>query len=373
MGIEVREAGTLPRRTMSQNTESTTWREIQVKGPHAQRRFLQQLNAVQQALQKASALQEKLSPETLPAQIFYRQNGRTPMFLLQGLSRVYENLELDDKLFPRLKLESKIIEDAFGAIDFWCVVAKKANLWSLPNLAQAASMKHFEACGRAWSWLEARDWVNHRYQEQDEEEEEFELTANLFARKLKKVDWLSPKKEHRELTHWLIEELTETQEKIAALDLSHIEHGLHEARRQVRWFSIYSSALTGGIVLDRDAKAPENWDTYLTKEIVENPFNKLAEPEEDDRPISIPAPLFYALSYVIDRLGAIKDRAQWTETMHHLIKTTGEHPEKSLQELMGDVYLEPQDATKLTTEIVTQVFERDRLLPRLIEALEAQQ
>jgi hypothetical protein len=356
---------------VSQNTptEAAPWKEIQVKGPHSQRRFLRQLATIQQTLQLASALPERLNVDSLSAQIFYRKNGRTPMFVLQGLSRIYENLELDDKLFERLRLESKIVEDAFGAVDFWWVTANKAAAWSLPSVAQAASMKHLEACGRAWAWLESRDWVTHRYQE----EEEFELTANAFARKLKKVDWLSPKKENRELLHWLIEELTETQDKLQALDMNHLEHGIHEARRQIRWFSIYAGALEGGVVLDTDVKAPDNWGAYLSKEIVENPFNRLAAPEEDDRPIRIPAPLFYALSYTIDKLGAIKDRAQWTETMQHLIKATGETPSKPLSELMGDVYIDLSEACRLGAEIVSQVLERDKLLPRLIEALESQQ
>ncbi len=55
--------------------------------------------------------------------------------------------------------------------------------------------------------------------------------------------------------------------------------------------------------------------------------------------------------------------------MRHLLAETGETPDKPLHELMGDFHLEPAEAARLGAEIVAQVFERDRLLPRLIEGL----
>lgn len=353
--------------TETTTNSSTLGKEIQNKGPRAQRRFLRQLGLIQQILQTASAPQSGFGPESFPAHIFYKKNGRTPMFILQGLGRVYENLDLDDKLFERLKLESKIIEDAVGAVDFWWVTANKARSWSLPGAAQIASERHLEACGRAWAWIEAQHWTTHRYQE-----EEHELTANYFARKLKKVDWPSPKKETAILLDWTIEELESVHEKISVLDMNHIEEGIHEARRQIRWFSIYASALEGSFILNKDARPPENWETYLQKDIVENPFNKLPPTEPDDRPIEIPAHLFYALSYAIDRLGVIKDRAQWTDTMKQLVQASGERPEKPLSELMAGVYLEHEEAAKMGIEVVKQVLERDKLLPRMIEALKDQ-
>jgi hypothetical protein len=356
---------------VTQNTQeqpsSPNSKEIQVKGPHAQRRFLKPLAALQRALSTAGAPTDRAGPDSLPAEIFYKANGRTPMFMLQGLARVYEDLDIQNGLFSAIKLETKIIEDAFGALDFWRVAASRAGSWALPEaVVRTATTRYIEACGRAWAWLEARHWVAHRYQEED-----LTLTASALAKKLRRVEWLSPRKESRALLRWFLRALRSTQEKLTKLDMSHIEHGLHEARRQIRWFSIYANALEGGVVLE-PAPAPAGWEKYLQKEIVESPFNRLSPAEPEDAPIRIPAPLFYALSYAIDRLGVVKDRVQWTETMKHLLRATGEKTEKSLQELLGETYLEPQDAVKLAAGIVAEVFERDRLLPRLIEALEAQ-
>jgi hypothetical protein len=130
--------------------------------------------------------------------------------------------------------------------------------------------------------------------------------------------------------------------------------------------------MEGAVVLDTAAAAPEGWERYLTKDIVDNPYNRLSAPEPKDKPIAVPAPLFYALSFAIDRLGAVKDRAQWTETMQHLVKESGEAPERPLSEVMGEAHLEAAEASRLGAELVAQIFERDRLLPRIIEALEGQ-
>lgn len=332
--------------------------EAPLKGPHARRRFTKHLKKVQQLLIEAMASK---GPALL-AQVFFQYNARTPLFMLEALGRVYEHLNLQNKLFARIRLESKIIEDVLGSMDYWLAVAKRCIDWSMPaGVTLLARDRYLEACGRTWAWIEAHDWVACRYHL------DAELMPARFNRKLKKVEWYSPKKESHVLARWLESELHDIDESIQQLDLNDIENGLHKARREVRWVSIYFTAVEGGFVLDQEVKAPENWDRYLTKEIIENPFNRLPEPEPDDVPIRVPAPLLYALSYAIDRLGVIKDRAEWTLTMEQLLRLTGE--KASLPQLMGENYLEQQNATKQGRDLLEQVFVKDRLLLRMAEGL----
>lgn len=329
-----------------------------VKGLHARRRFTLQLAKLQTLLDDACSV----AGDALPGQVLFRSNARTPLFMLEALGRVYEKFDIDHELFARIREEAKILEDALGVIDFWNCVVKKCIDWSMPAEAtQLARERYLEACGKAWAWVEAQDWVTSRYRFNNR------LLAERMARKLKKVDWFSPQKEAKVLRKWLIKELPIIDGKIRDLDLRQIEAGLHKARREVRWVSIYFTAIEGAFVVDKDARPPANWDRYLTKEIIENPFNQLPVPEADDVPIIIPAPLLYAMSYVIDRLGVIKDRAQWTETMQHLTHLSGE--KVSLPQLMGENYLEDVDATKQGTTLIEQVFVKDRLLLRLAEAI----
>ena len=109
--------------------------EAPLKGPHARRRFTRHLAKVQQLLDEACAAKGPASP----AQVFFQYNARTPMFMLQALGRVYEHLGLNDKLFARIRLEAKIIEDALGNMDYWLAVAKKSIDWSI-RLALATRM-----------------------------------------------------------------------------------------------------------------------------------------------------------------------------------------------------------------------------------------
>jgi hypothetical protein len=329
-----------------------------LKGPHARRRFTSHLQKIESLLNEALAI----AHDGFPGQVIYQTGLRTPMFTLQGLARVYREFDIDDNLFERIRLECKIIEDAVGQVDFWAVMAKKSVEWSLPTgVQQLARERYVEMCGRAWAWVEAQDWITSRYHTDEE------LLGDKFIRKLKEADWLSPKKEAKVLHKWLINELHDIHEHMEALDLGDIELGLHEARREVRWVSIYFSAIAGGFALETSATPPPNWGRYLTEEIVSNPFNKLPEPEAEDCPLIVPAPLLYALSYLIDQLGRIKDKAQWTETASHLLHLTGEKAD--LSALMKDQYLPDETATKQGSELLHQVLVEDELLIRLAEGI----
>jgi hypothetical protein len=332
---------------------------IPLKGPHARRRFTSHLQKVESLLSEAQGL----AADGIPGEIIFKGGLRTSMFMLEALGRVYRHQDLDNDLFERIRMESKIVEDAMGLVDYWAAVSNKAAIWLLPAGAQQlAKARYLEACGRVWAWVESQNWITSRYHP------DIELLGDRFTRKLKNVDWLTPKRESKSLRKWLVNELHDIHEHMEELDLQDIEHGLHEARREVRWISIYFTAVAGGFILDTAAPPPENWSRYLSKEIVGNPYNQLPAPEEDDQPLKVPAPLLYALSYLIEELGKIKDKAQWTETAHHLLHLTGE--KANLQELLHDDYLEAEVATSRGSELLQQVLIEDQLLLRLASGIE---
>jgi hypothetical protein len=330
-----------------------------LKGPHARRRFTSHLLKVETLLNEAQGL----AADGIPGEIIFKGGLRTPMFMLEALGRVYRHQDLDNDLFERIRTESKIIEDALGLVDYWAAISSKAVTWSLPAGAQQlAKARYLEACGRVWAWVESQNWITSRYHP------DIELLGDRLNRKLKNVDWLTPKRESKTLRKWLVNELHDIHEHMEELDLQDIEHGLHEARREVRWISIYFTAVAGGFVLDTAAPPPENWTQYLTQEIVSNPYNQLPAPENDDEPLKVPAPLLYALSYLIDELGKIKDKAMWTETAGHLLHLTGE--KANLQELLQSDYLEAETATSRGSELLQQVLIEDQLLLRLANGIE---
>lgn len=306
------------------------------------------------------------SEDTPRGHTLYRADLRTPLFMLEALSRVAVGTMDDDETFEKLLGEVKIIEDSIGEVDFWWTLASKAPGWNLPPaFTEYASKHHLAASGRLVGWLEARDWVDHRYLPQ---EGEVRLRVHRIGRNLQKASWPSLPRERKKLAGFLHDKLLATDRAAHALDLSNVEHGLHELRRRLRWVSIYAAALGGAIQLDPAARAPKGWKRYLTEAVVKNPFNALPQGDGHITPILLPAPLFYALSWLIAELGALKDRAQWTESVDHGLKVVGVTMDRPL----GDLTLDATEAGARARALAERTIFEDKLLTRLADAVEAQ-
>ncbi len=171
------------------------------------------------------------------------------------------------------------------------------------------------------------------------------LRVHRLGRTLADVSWPSPRKERKLVAEFLHEKVRATEKIAHELDLNDVEHGLHELRRRLRWLSIYAAALDGAVQLDHAAKPPRNWNRYLTPAVVNNPFNDLPKGDGSIKPVLLPAPLFYALSWTIAELGSLKDRAQWTETVTHGLEAVGVAGAKP-KKWLGDLTLEAREAGK---------------------------
>ena len=60
-------------------------------------------------------------------------------------------------------------------------------------------------------------------------------------------------------------------------------------------------------------RSTKGWQRYLGEAVVSSPFNRLPPPVSGVPPLTLPAPLFYALSWAIAELGRIQDAALVTE------------------------------------------------------------
>ena len=147
-----------------------------------------------------------------------------------------------------------------------------------------------------------------------------------------------------------------------------MEEEIHELRRKMRWLSIYGVSLQGVIKLETNHKK-ESWDKkYLTKNIIELPFNKL--------PVhNFPAHIFYnrnhfyALSWLIFELGQIKDIGFRIEFLVKVIRKTSdvssESAEKKAEIALGVKENEPA-LFKHASRICKDFFEKDKILDSLI-------
>src|SRR6186713_3659761 len=80
-------------------------------------RFEQHLNKLQELLIKSSKQKN-------PALWLYQNDARTPLFMLEGLAKLYAGIH-NEKKFKKLKEQFKLLEDGFGAIDYYDSFAKE--------------------------------------------------------------------------------------------------------------------------------------------------------------------------------------------------------------------------------------------------------
>jgi hypothetical protein len=338
------------------------------ESPLGLRRFGRQLLALEAAFAKAREHHASVDAEGPLAHAVYRAGARTQLFMLEGLARIHLGMDGDAELFGAVRHDTKVLEDGLGEVDFWWVVRDVALKTSAPTpLVEWLHERHFITSGRVEGWLEARRWIAHRH---------MPLRAGLMlrgarmAKSMIAADWPSPKREQRRLARYLAKRLRKVHEEGVALDLTKLESGVHELRRKLRWFSIYAAALEGGVMLDTTAAAPEGWERYLAPEVVDSPFNRLPEPKSGQRPVLIPAPLYYALSWTIAKLGELKDGAQLDEALRNAAENAG--VEVDVPAMLGERGRPVAEACAEGAIVAHEVLERDQLLLRMAEAIEAQ-
>lgn len=331
-------------------------------------RFARRLARLEGALRDALGANAPLLASGVPAPVAHRLHlagGRAPLFALEALGRLERGkgkgaAKADAaRAFAEVTVRSKALEDALGGVDFWWAFGERAAAWRAPEAVQRwAGAHHLMACGATDQLLRAEGWL---------EGDALGPRLGALGDTVLDVSWPGPKRYRKRLSETLEAVLRHTHEASLALDLNEVEAGVHELRRKVRWFSIYAGALDGAVVLDEAASAPEGWDRYLTPAVLSDRFARLPPAAEGLKPITLPAPLFFALSWLISALGELKDRVQWTETMAQGLAETG--TPGTPEDWLADQALQREEVTRLTGEIVAQTLVEDRLLLRLADAV----
>ena len=239
------------------------------------------------------------SKEKNPALWLYQNNCRTPVFMLEGLSKMYLDLH-DKKKFAALKEQFKLLEDGLGIIDYYDAFSKE---FAKNKKIPAAVTKYLQA--------QAREKIQH-LNELLIEKNWLTLDNNRISKiqtKLSKIDFLKDKKEINEVNKFYGKAIYEIVEfvQVEKFQFDNIEADVHELRRKLRWLSIYPQALRGSIQLTNSKNTPIHLNKYLTKEITASPFNKMPDVGLNKHFLLLEQNYFFALSWMIAELGKIKD------------------------------------------------------------------
>lgn len=251
-------------------------------------------------LDQLEKLMTEAATQTDPAFWLYQNGARTPLFMLEGLAKLYSGLH-NKKRFEKIGENFKLLEDALGAIDYYDSFAKQfeQDKTVSGDITKFVSSKSLEKTGTLSDLLAKKGWIGKNADR---------LTK--IRKKLVDADWLDEKAELKAIETFYQESIEKINDfaKSYKTGFTELETQVHELRRKLRWLSIYPQALGGCIQLTNTPSNDKKVAKYLVPEIVNSPFNKMPEAGTNGYVLTFNKDYFLALSWMISELGKLKDQ-----------------------------------------------------------------
>lgn len=248
----------------------------------------------------------KAKQEKNPAKWLYENNFRTPLFMLEALSRVYKKIS-DKEIFENLNQHFKQSEDLIGAIDYFYYYAK---VFDDEHVKKDLIIKAEEKEREYNQVLIDKGWLDG-------------VRLQKIRKKLAEIPSSPIDEEVSAIRHFYQNQI----DKISAFSQSDdfkfedMEKDIHEIRRNLRWLSIYPQAFLGLFkYADAKEQTPEHIKKYLTDKIINSPYNVFPSVLTFKEHIKINKQYFLALSWIIDAIGDLKDEGlkfEALEIVHH--------------------------------------------------------
>jgi hypothetical protein len=314
-------------------------------------------------LQQAEVLLTKAKKQKNPALWLFTNNARTPFFMLEGLAKLYADLH-NKKKFTKLKEHFKLIEDGLGQIDYYDFLAK----------AFAANKSVPLACKQ---YIKQQLNSKVEYLNAILNEKEWLSTTNKriikINKKLNEVSWLNPKEEIKQLAIFYGEAIYKINEFVIEMNyhFDNVEEDVHELRRKLRWLSIYPQALIGCVQYEKDKKAAPHLKKYLTKDIVNSPYNRFPDAGDNTTFLLLNKNYFFSLSWIIWALGNLKDEGLVLVGLKEAIQQTtacnDDEAYKSAYAILGKKQRKMQ-AILDNAEVISKTFFTENNLEHLLAA-----
>ncbi len=249
-------------------------------------------------LNKINTLLSESKNHENPALWLFLHDLRTPMFMLESLSKMYAQFH-NKAFFTELNERFKEVEDILGAIDYY-----------------AAFLKEFDADEKIPSTV--KNYLETKTREKITIFNEILLkkgwntgkTINKINEGLEIAKWQNQAEEIANIEKYYYKQIKKIHEFVdkTTFHFVNVESEVHELRRKLRWLSIYPQAFQGAIQLHEVKVVSEQLKRYLTNEIVSSPFNKLPESKDTKHHLFLEKNHFLALSWMISELGKLKDK-----------------------------------------------------------------
>lgn len=250
---------------------------------------------------------ERLAPEELEKTLeaMAKKDARGYLFKLQGLLRIYERAYEDElgDIRQGIKRDEDLIGKFTEKLDYLAFAQKVGAPQRVLRVLERDALASKERLKKNLPQIA--------------------LDVAALEALVKDVDWTKPKKD----TRIVVDEMTAEMEKIEAreYDMNELQTGIHEMRRNLRWFLIYFQALDGMVILQKSTGETKlNEYSYLeTHPIATGPFSKIDPNPNVKHPVELPTRYFLALSKIVAELGAIKDSGENLEALASAFRRSG--------------------------------------------------
>lgn len=306
----------------------------------------------------AAGLPRDASDAELVAEVL-RLDLRRHFFMLEGLSRLYRSRfgAPIEKVLDRVKA----MEDRIGAVDYEASMLEAALPVEFPKRATRYLERRLAKATAALAKRLRKRWVPDR--------DGAVRGVSTLVRRLTALAWDEPVDDRTYLCGEIASELCEIQR--TEYDMAELEAGLHEFRRDVRWFPIYCTALHGFARLDDRLNPIPEYASLLEDPVASTAYAQLAASADEPEPVVLSRSLFIANTKCIADLGDLKDRGQVVEGLARALRTSGvERTHKKararVRSLLGLSKRDLKDAQHRAEAVYSQAMQH-RLFDHLAE------
>lgn len=318
----------------------------------AENKFIVHVNALSEMLAKSRYQKDK-------ALGLYKNGGRNVIFRLEALCRLYRGIH-NKKFFDKWYKEFKALEDTLGAMDHHDAMHREFNSYKTISKASDQILKKCfeEECGFLNDVLKNNGWLNG-------------VALGEFIAGLADIDWLDAEEDSIAYANGVRKELKKLDKKYRSgeIDLNLLEEGLHEFRRRLRWVSIYASASNGIIQLRQVGEIPKSLEKYCIDEIIKSPYNILSKAAKGQKTIHVSAPYFYAMSWLIQYLGDLKDIGLRHETFLEICHVAGVKESTLMSKFEATCIYPPADIALMAKEAVDHFILHHGVVEELMKEL----
>lgn len=262
---------------LSQISRAETHGLVQVSNQNPSVLFDKWLDALEAPLVRATGSNDAVD------QLVAEGSSRGAAFNIQALGRTFSAI---DPAFSSIRFDFKMIEDGLGQMDKWATLDNEAK--------QAEAKKTFAAALKEGKWYGKKSRIL-----------EIRKTIHALAAKVKNPEAVILK----ELANAVIE-IFEKPYDFSGLEA---DNGLHEYKREIRWFLIQARTLDGMVSFKPNqglCPNPDLFKVYDLKTIQKSKYSQLPAAQVGQYTCAVSACLFYGLSSTVESIDSVKADAE---------------------------------------------------------------